>query len=157
MSISISLADEKDIDDIKAINEASMPENYAIETYQKLYPTTYIAKINETIVGYVMMARLATETKSLAPYSITYKNQLVHWKLFSIAVHPDHRKKGVAKRLMKQALKEYKKQHVLLSCRVSNDVAKHIYDQFNFTLVEQVKDMYENPKEDGIILVRKKC
>jgi ribosomal protein S18 acetylase RimI-like enzyme len=163
-----SAASESDIPAIKSINESCFSEGYPINVYQQLLVRTTVCREISTglIVGYVIIADLATEDKDLIPFS--HKNPvrdiLVYTVLFSIAVLPAHRNKGIATHLLKLALcivnpakSPLIKQHsILLYSRKSNQSAKRIYTKFGFKLLKELPNYYSNPDENGLLLVYSK-
>ena len=75
--------------------------------------------------------------------------------MMNIAIHPDHRKRGIATELIErliQALKERDSHSLMLEVRASNEPAKSLYTKMGFELVGIRKNYYRNPKEDALIL-----
>ncbi len=75
----------------------------------------------------------------------------------NIAVHPHHRRKGVAKDLMKEATlaaMQHGVKSVTLEVRESNAAARSFYEKLGFLEVGRRKGYYTSPKEDALILRR---
>ena len=75
--------------------------------------------------------------------------------MMNVAVHPDHRRKGVGERLvlaLEEALKELESTCLTLEVRASNEPAKALYEKLGFTEVGRRKNYYRNPKEDALIM-----
>ena len=75
--------------------------------------------------------------------------------MMNIAVHPDHRRKGIAEALVMElveALKKRESQCLTLEVRASNEPAKALYEKLGFEQVGLRKNYYRNPKEDALIL-----
>lgn len=75
--------------------------------------------------------------------------------MMNVAVHPDHRRKGVAKTLIEaliQALKERQSHSLTLEVRVSNEPAISLYERLGFYEAGRRRNYYRNPKEDALIL-----
>ena len=75
--------------------------------------------------------------------------------MMNVAVHPDHRRKGVAEALVLELVETLKKResHCLtLEVRASNEPAKALYEKLGFAQVGLRKNYYRNPKEDALIL-----
>ena len=75
--------------------------------------------------------------------------------MMNVAVHPVHRRKGIAEALVKELIEALKKResHCLtLEVRASNDQAKALYEKLGFVRVGLRKNYYRNPKEDALIL-----
>ncbi len=156
MDYSYATADEKDIGTIKAINEECMPETYDLQTYQQLYKSTLICKERETekIVGYLIMANLATLDPELDQFSRTHHSKKIHTVVFSLAVLPEHRRKGIGTKLLKLACNAHKKYTIILHTRESNIVAKNIYEKNGFKTFKKITNYYHTPEEDGLVMVR---
>jgi ribosomal protein S18 acetylase RimI-like enzyme len=149
-------AKDEDLENIKAINERCLPENYSIEIFQQLKNATLICKEkqSDTIVGYAMLANLAITDNDLIPYSFTSRGKQVCTFLFSLAVTPEHRRKGIASRLMKIILDSNKKNPILLHSRVSNDAAQGLYKRYGFNKLKSYLGYYHNPDEDCDLMIR---
>ena len=74
----------------------------------------------------------------------------------NVAVLPSHRKKGIARKLLKQLLEEAKKQNlhsIYLEVRASNIAAVTLYEHAGFKEVGQRKNYYDNPREDARLML----
>ena len=75
--------------------------------------------------------------------------------MMNVAVHPDHRRKGVAESLVNELIEALKKRGsrcLTLEVRASNEPAKALYEKLGFVQVGLRKNYYRNPKEDALIL-----
>ena len=75
--------------------------------------------------------------------------------MMNVAVHPDHRRKGIAESLVLSLVNDLKTQgsHCLtLEVRASNDPAIALYEKLGFIQVGRRKNYYRNPREDALIL-----
>ena len=75
--------------------------------------------------------------------------------MMNVAVHPDHRRKGIAEALvveLVEALRKRESHCLTLEVRASNEPAKALYEKLGFTQVGLRKNYYRNPKEDALIL-----
>ena len=75
--------------------------------------------------------------------------------MMNVAVHPDHRRAGIAEKLVTELvcrLKEKGSCALLLEVRASNEAAKKLYEKLGFVQVGCRKSYYRNPKEDALIL-----
>jgi ribosomal-protein-alanine N-acetyltransferase len=75
--------------------------------------------------------------------------------MMNVAIHPDHRRKGIAEALvveLVEALKKRESHCLTLEVRASNEPAKALYEKLGFTQVGLRKNYYRNPKEDALIL-----
>ncbi len=97
-----------------------------------------VALENETVVGYVGSQAVLGEAD-----------------MMNVAVHPDHRRKGIAEALvtaLMRALKERANESLALEVRASNGPAISLYEKLGFSQVGLRKNYYRNPKEDALIL-----
>ena len=75
--------------------------------------------------------------------------------MMNIAVHPDHRRKGIAEALiaaLEEQLRQRGSKALTLEVRDSNVPAIALYEKLGFTQVGLRKNYYRNPKEDARIL-----
>jgi ribosomal-protein-alanine N-acetyltransferase len=133
----------QDISAIDSVNKECLVENYDIDTYVmhiKLYNMTYVATLDDKIVGYVM-GRIEDGVE-------------VH--VTSIAVLPTDRGNKLGLRLMTSLLVDAKKRGIKscsLQVRVGNIVARHIYKRLGFQELRELPAYYADG-EDGILMRR---
>ena len=75
--------------------------------------------------------------------------------MMNIAIHPDHRNRGIATKLIEaliQGLTERGSRSLMLEVRASNEPAKNLYSKMGFETVGVRKNYYRNPREDAMIL-----
>ena len=75
--------------------------------------------------------------------------------MMNVAVHPDHRRKGIAEVLVNalcDALQARGSISLALEVRASNAPAIALYEKMGFSQVGLRKNYYRNPKEDALIL-----
>ena len=75
--------------------------------------------------------------------------------MMNVAVHPDARRQGIARRLILALVEELKQQgsHCLtLEVRASNQNAISLYQKLGFLQIGRRPNYYRNPKEDALIL-----
>ena len=97
---------------------------------------------------------VATEGEQVLGY-IGSQSVLGAADMMNIAVHPLHRRKGIAEGLIAALSSELKEQNVLslaLEVRVSNLPAISLYEKLGFCQVGRRPGYYRNPKEDAIIM-----
>lgn len=78
--------------------------------------------------------------------------------MMNVAVHPDHRRKGIAEALVTalvSALKEKEVRSLALEVRASNAPAIALYQKLGFEQIGLRKNYYRNPREDALILQKK--
>ena len=97
-----------------------------------------IAEEGETVLGYVGSQTVLDETD-----------------MMNVAVHPDHRRLGVAAALITELiarLKDRRSRCLKLEVRASNAPAIALYETLGFSQLGLRKNYYRNPKEDALIL-----
>ena len=75
--------------------------------------------------------------------------------MMNIAVHPEHRRKGIARELvcaLVAALQGKDVRCLTLEVRASNEPAKALYESLGFVQIGRRPNYYRNPKEDALIL-----
>ena len=88
-------------------------------------------------------------------FSLGMKN-MVH--LLNLAVHPDFRRRGIARRLLNEIFsfaRSHGKSYVFLEVRKSNDTAKRLYSSMGFTHVSTWQRYYSDSGEDASIMVKR--
>jgi ribosomal-protein-alanine N-acetyltransferase len=145
----------KDLENVTRINEACLPENYTdiffIDLYRR-YPETFlVAEENGYAVGYIM-CRIEIGLSSLGLSGIAKKGHVV-----SVAVVPEHRRRGVAEALMATAMegmRQYNAKQCYLEVRVTNEAAVRLYKKLAFEVSRTVRGYYADG-EDAFVMSRK--
>ena len=114
---------------------------------------------SENSIAYELTSRLsywlvAVENGEVVGY-IGSQSVLGESDMMNVAVHPDHRRKGIAEALVLALAKDLKERDnvcLTLEVRVSNAPAIALYEKLGFAQVGLRKNYYRNPKEDARIL-----
>lgn len=114
---------------------------------------------SENSIAYELTSRLsywlvAVENGEVVGY-IGSQSVLGESDVMNVAVHPDHRRKGVAEALVLALAKDLKERDnvcLTLEVRVSNEPAIALYEKLGFTQVGRRPNYYRNPREDALIL-----
>lgn len=95
-----------------------------------------VAVCDDSIVGYLAFEVIADEGS-----------------IVEIAVHPDHRRQGIARELIMGALNDCKEMSaVYLEVRQSNTPAISLYSSLGFEEVGIRRDYYDKPKENAVLM-----
>jgi len=148
----------KDLNRVVYINQTCLPENYSYSFFMSLherFPETFIVAEKEgMIIGYIM-CRIESGFSgfSLKTLGLAKKGHVI-----SIAVLPEHRKKGVGQALLKTALQAMSTHYNVKSCylevRVSNENAINMYKKVGFEIERTIRGYYSDG-ENAYIMSRK--
>jgi len=100
--------------------------------------SVHVAEIDGRIVGYA------------ACWAV-----LEQGELGNIAVAPEHRGRGISKTLMDAVIDDMRARGVrelFLEVRVTNDVARNLYERYGFEEIGCRPDYYTAPVEDAIVM-----
>jgi len=147
MSISIRSAVHNDLESIKRIEDSSFKYPYSRAFLRYLIGNAdvfLVAEVEEatglSIGGYVCGVIERFGGKAFG-------------HIYSIAVDPKFRRRGIGTTLMREILKRFAEmgvEAVYLECRRSNIVAQRFYRKFGFKMVSVIANYY-NDGEDAIV------
>lgn len=75
--------------------------------------------------------------------------------MMNVAVHPDHRRRGIAQALILQLMQDLKARdnvNLSLEVRASNVPAITLYEKLGFEVAGRRPNYYRHPKEDALIM-----
>ena len=72
--------------------------------------------------------------------------------MMNIAVADTHRRRGIARMLVEELIRQLDAYQLTLEVRASNAPAIALYESLGFTQVGRRKNYYHKPKEDALIL-----
>lgn len=143
-----------DLSSVTSINQVCLPENYTDIFYVDLYgryPETFIvAEENSKIVGYIM-CRIEAGLSSFGLSGLVKKGHIV-----SVAVLPEHRRKGIGEALITQAMdgmRSYNAKQCYLEVRVTNEEAISLYKKLGFEASRTIHGYYADG-EDAFVMSR---
>lgn len=130
-----------DLDSVLQIEGQSFPKSpYDWTTFLNLhylYPETFLVYVNtshdrkeEEILGYIIFT--------------------MEGHVISIAVHPQHRRKGIGRKLLQKAMQAPHLKKVWAEVRRSNQGAQAFYFNMGFQITGMVPNYYGN--EDALII-----
>jgi ribosomal-protein-alanine N-acetyltransferase len=137
------------------INRVCLPENYTdyffIELHQKFPETFIVAEENGEVIGYIM-CRIELGLSNFGFGGLLKKGHIV-----SVAVLHQHRRKGIGKALVAQALENmriYNAKQCFLEVRVTNTPAIELYKKLGFEITRTIHGYYSDG-EDAYVMTRK--
>lgn len=141
-TVTVKYATSGDIADIAKIEKECFSTPWSENAIREsMYAGTafYIARVKDNVAGYMGISKIAGEGY-----------------VTNIAVLPQHRRKGVGKKLLEYVISdcEHQLEFISLEVRVSNDAAISLYNKFGFTQVGRRKRFYTNPQEDALIMTK---
>lgn len=77
-------------------------------------------------------------------------------EIVNVAVKEDCRQEGIGRKMLSELLAAAKDagiQTIVLEVRTSNQAAIHLYETLGFTICGRRKDFYEQPREDGYVML----
>jgi len=109
---------------------------------QKARSIVLVAEIEGNIIGSII---------------ILLRERILNARIYSFNVHPEHRRKGIAKSLMDTAfdiLKEKGYNKITLEVGINNQAAQNLYQLKGFIVDKKLSDYYTNG-DDALHLTRK--
>ncbi|HLA21848.1 MAG TPA: ribosomal protein S18-alanine N-acetyltransferase [Nitrosopumilaceae archaeon] len=149
----IRRCDPSDIIPVMEINMKTLPEHYSDYFYESLLselPEAFlVAEINRKLVGYIM-CKIEYGFSNFKKLGFVKKGHVV-----SVAVLEEHRKKGIGRVLVEEAIagvKIKKTDELYLEVRCSNNEAVRLYEKIGFTIKQRLKTYYRDG-EDAYLMV----
>jgi len=144
-----------DLASVTQINTTCLPENYTDIFFADLYrrhPETFVvAEEDGKIVGYIM-CRIEMGLSNFGLSGVVKKGHVV-----SVAVLPEHRRKGVGKALVIKALegmRGYGAKQCYLEVRVTNQEAISLYKKLDFEVARTIHGYYADGEEAFVMTVK---
>ena len=148
-------AQESDLLQVMHINRTCLPENYSYGFFLRLlrdYPAAFlVGEIEGRVVGYVMcrIERTMSRIEKLRARKTGH--------IISVAVLPEHRRRGLALDMMTRVLQVLKQTYgcaeTYLEVRVSNKEAAELYEKLGYVIVSRERSYYIDG-EDAYIMAR---
>ncbi len=139
--------------EILRMTEEHVPQVAALEAICFRDPWSE-ASVRSELTNPLSLWLVAVEDDAVAGY-IGSQTVMDESDMMNVAVHPDHRRRGIAESLVTalcDALKQKGSSSLTLEVRSSNLGAIALYEKLGFTQVGLRKNYYRNPKEDALIL-----
>jgi len=150
----IRRCDPSDIIPVMEINMKTLPEHYSDYFYESLLselPEAFlVAEINRKLVGYIM-CKIEYGFSNFKKLGFVKKGHVV-----SVAVLEEHRKKGVGRALVEEAIngvKIKKTDELYLEVRCSNSDAVRLYEKIGFTIKQRLKAYYRDGEDAYLMAI----
>ena len=131
-----------DINQILEIEKISFPtpwHSYIFELELKKPRTLQlVSKFGDQVTGYIISWMMYDE---------------IH--ILNVAVHPDFRRKGIARRLLSDVIEYFYPRgarSVILEVRMNNKAAQNLYESMGFRTLRIRKKYYTDTGEDAIVM-----
>ena len=132
--VTIEKATKDDLPFIIDIEKKSFSNPWSPEQVISSFEKTYAAKEDGIIKGFICLEAVLDE---------------IH--ILHMAVHPDYRKRGVAKKMMEFAL-GIKSKKFFLEVRESNYQAQRLYEHFGFGVISKRYNYYQDNGETAYVM-----
>ena len=130
-----------DLEALAALEQEIFPDPWTVDAFRPfLGGLTLVVEGDSDIVGYTV-ARWVME----------------QGEILNLAVHPAHRRRRIASRLLHAALDALWDEGVrlaFLEVRESNGGARAFYERHGFSEVGRRRNYYRRPREDALVLAR---
>jgi ribosomal-protein-alanine N-acetyltransferase len=139
---------------IRKMQEKDIPEILKIERISFSTPWTEVSFLNEIQNPYAIL-KVALSVEVIIGY-ICAHHILDECHILNLAVHPDFRRRGIAKLLLKELMNESMEKgskFYYLEVRISNIGAQQFYERFGFRIVGKRKKYYHSPDEDAALMM----
>ncbi|MEZ5345670.1 MAG: ribosomal protein S18-alanine N-acetyltransferase [Pyrinomonadaceae bacterium] len=139
--------DRKNLEEVIKLNLRcfSNGENYTEATFKHL-----LAAPN--ILGY----RIITAEKQMVGFVFIAVNNETVGHITTIGVAPEHRKRGLAKKLLEHAEKALIRRNyesAVLEVRTSNYIAQNLYHRLGYTIIQKINRYYADG-EDAYLMAK---
>ena len=143
--LTIERMKEGDLEEVLRIEKKSFSDPWTRESFlediNKDFTYPAVARKDGELVAYTCLWKIEDELQ-----------------IANIAVDKEHRRQGIAQKLMEWIMEQGLKQKcksVTLDVRVSNSIAFTLYRKFGFEQIGRRKNYYRFPVEDAIIMEKK--
>ncbi len=140
----IEVMEEKHLDDVVAIENMSHTNPWKLEAFKH--------ELSQNPFSRPRVALTKGAIQNVAGYCVLWV-VFEHAHIQNIAVHPHHRRRHLARLLLRAAVAEARDagaETVALETRRSNDAAQKLYLTEGFSLVGERRGYYSRPSEDAV-------
>jgi ribosomal-protein-alanine N-acetyltransferase len=141
--MSARLANENDIDKVLEIEELSFLQPWDYHIFKIALDDIFLVFDEPDICGYIIAVCCSKNIRAT---------------IMKMAVHPEHRRKGIATVLLKRALEILKEKEILdvcLNVEIIRKPAIALYENFGFKIMETIHMDYEDDLADDAFYIMK--
>ena len=147
MSYIINIIDETYLEDIINLNHKIFKDEIVydktyVERFCKLKQGVIIRTNNKKPIGYILYGMAQCRSKR-------------SFTIISIGILNEYRGKGYGKLLMKSVIELYPLREIALHVRVTNNVAKKMYESIGFEIKDIEEGYYYQLNDDAYHMIRK--
>jgi [ribosomal protein S18]-alanine N-acetyltransferase len=150
----IRRCDLSDLIPTMEINLKTLPEHYSDYFYESLLaeiPEAFlVAEVEAKLVGYIM-CKIEYGFSNFKKLGFVKKGHVV-----SVAVLPEHRRKGIGEGLVQEAIggiKLKKSDELYLEVRCSNNEAVKLYEKLGFIIKQRLKAYYRDGEDAYLMAI----
>ena len=136
--------------EIIRMNESHVSAVAELERQNFSEPWPEIA-VRSELTNKLALWLVAVEDGSVVGY-VGSQTVLQEADMMNIAVSDTHRRRGIARMLVEELIRQLDAYQLTLEVRVSNEPAIALYEALGFVEVGRRKNYYHKPKEDALIL-----
>src|SRR6478735_11250544 len=144
----------KDLEAVVNVNIDTLPEHYSDyffeSTLRELPESFIVAELEGKIVGYIM-CKIEYGFSNFRKLGFVKKGHVV-----SVAVLPEHRRKGIGEGLVLEAIggvKLKKSDELYLEVRCSNSDAVKLYEKLGFIIKQRLKAYYRDGEDAYLMAI----
>jgi len=144
-----------DLSSVTEINQTCLPENYTdiffVDLFRRHPETFVVAEEDGKIAGYIM-CRVEVGLSSIGLSGLVKKGHVV-----SVAVLPEHRRKGIGEALVTQAMegmRKYNAKQCFLEVRVTNQEAIALYKKLGFEVTRTIHGYYADGEDAFVMTIK---
>ena len=145
-AITIELMKKTDIEQVLALEKASFRMPWS--------RNLFLSEFRSPLVSSLLVSLANAQERMVNGY-IVFWNVSDEMHILNLAVSPDVRRQGIAKKLLYSALKRARRRganRAFLEVRASNTAARAFYAGVGFTGTSIRRSYYDDPVEDAIVM-----
>jgi len=144
--IKLDLMKREDIDQVLAIEQASFSMPWS--------RNLFLSEFRSPIISNLIVALADVSERTVFGFTVFWLVE-DEMHILNLAVKPEFRRKGIARRLVLAALKrghDKGAKRAFLEVRVSNVAAQKLYSNLGFSGIGVRRDYYDSPIEDAVLM-----